>query len=110
MANVYKSPAQLVPTANTLSTLYTVPSNTQVVTSNIHVCNSGSAIATVRIAVRPDGEEIELKHYLFFGLTVSANDTIQLGDGITMDASDILSVWASTASVSFNLSYAEVTE
>jgi hypothetical protein len=71
MANVYKSPAQLVPAANTLSTLYTVPSNTQVVTSNIHVCNSGSSIATVRIAVRPNGEAIAPKHYLFFGLTKS---------------------------------------
>ena len=110
MANTYKSPAQLVPTAQTLTTLYTVPVLTQTVTSNIHVCNFGNTSASVRIAVRPNGATISNEHYLFYGLMVSAFDTIQLGDGITMDAGDIMSVWASSSSVSFNLSYAEVTE
>lgn len=110
MPNTYKSPAQLVPSANTLSTLYTVPSVTQVVVSNIHICNFGSTNANIRIAVSPDGASISNEHYLFYGLTVSANDTIQLGDGITMDSSDVMSVFSTTASVSFNLSYAEITE
>ena len=109
MANTYKSPAQSVPAAQTLSTLYTVPSATQTVVSNIHICNFGATSASVRIAVRPDGASIADQHYLFYGLTVTAYDTIELGHGITMDASDVLSIWASTASVSFNLSYAEVT-
>jgi len=110
MPNTYKSPAQLVPTAQTLSTLYTVPSDTQTVVSNIHACNFGSTTASIRVAVRPNGASIADQHYLFFGLTITANDTIEFGHGITMDATDVLSVWASTASVSFNLSYAEVTE
>jgi hypothetical protein len=110
MPNTYKSPAQLVPTAQTLTTLYTVPADTQTVTSNIHVCNFGGTSASVRIAVRPNGESILNKHYLFFGLMISPFDTVQLGDGITMDALDVMSIWSSTASVSFNLSYAEVTE
>ena len=110
MANTYKSPAQLVPTAQTLTTLYTVPALTQTVTSNIHVCNFGDTSASIRIAVRPNDAAISNQHYLFYGLTISAFDTVQLGDGITMDAADVMSVWASTASVSFNLSYAEVTE
>ena len=110
MPNTYKSPAQLVPTAQTLTTLYTVPADTQTVTSNIHVCNFGGTTASIRVAVRPDGASIADQHYLFFGLTITANDTIEFGHGITMDASDVLSVLASTASVSFNLSYAEVTE
>lgn len=110
MANTYKSPAQLVPLADTLTTLYTVPADTQTVTSNIHVCNFGGTSASVRIAVRPDGASITNSHYLFYGLMIAPFDTIQLGDGITMDGSDVMSVWASTASVSFNLSYAEVTE
>ena len=110
MANTYKKPAQLVPIAETLTTLYTEPSDTQTVTSNIHVCNFGSTSASVRIAVQPNGSSISNEHYLFYWLTITPNDTIQLGDGITMDATDVMSVWASTASVSFNLSYAEVTE
>lgn len=109
MPNSYKSPAQLVPTAQTLSTLYTVPSATETVVSNIHACNFGSTTASIRIAVRPDGASISNEHYLFYGLTITANDTVEFGHGITMNASDVLSVWASTASVSFNLSYGEVT-
>jgi hypothetical protein len=110
MPNTYKSPAQLEPAANTLSTLYTVPSNTQAVVSNIHACNMGGTSASIRVAVRPDGASISDIHYLFFGLTITANDTIEFGHGVTMDATDVLSVWSSSGSVVFNLSYAEITE
>jgi len=109
MANVYKSPAQLKPLANTLEDLYTVPAGTQVVVSNIHICNLDSLEGTVRIAVRPDGATLEDKHYLFYELTLAGNDTVQLGDGITMDAGDIISVWSSNGETTFNMSYAEVT-
>ena len=109
MATTYKSPAQLEPAAQTLSTLYTVPSATQAVISNIHACNLGGTSASIRVAVRPDGTSIADQHYLFFGLMITANDTVEFGHGITMDASDVLSVWSSSGSVSFNLSYAEVT-
>jgi hypothetical protein len=109
MANTYKSPAQLEPGATTLSTLYTVPSDTQTVISNIHACNLGSTTASIRVAVRPSGASIEDKHYLFYGLTITSYDTVEFGHGITMSATDVLSVWSSTGSVAFNLSYAEVT-
>jgi hypothetical protein len=109
MATTYKSPAQLEPAAQTLSTLYTVPSATQAVISNIHACNLGGTSASIRVAVRPDGTSIADQHYLFFGLMITAYDTVEFGHGITMDASDVLSVWSSSGSVSFNLSYAEVT-
>jgi hypothetical protein len=109
MPNIYKSPAQVIPVAETLTNLYSVPSNTQAVISNIHVCNLGTTSASIRIAVRPLGAQIANQHYLFYGLTVTAYDTIELGHGITMGASDILSVHASSGNVSFTLSYAEVT-
>jgi hypothetical protein len=110
MATTYKSPAQLEPAANTLSTLYTVPSSTQAVISNIHACNQGTTSASIRVAVRPNGASIADQHYLFFGLTISPFDTIEFGHGITMDSLDVMSVLSSSGSVSFNLSYAEVTE
>jgi hypothetical protein len=110
MPNNYKTPAQLVPPANTLSTLYTVPGETQVVISNIHACNFGNTTSSLRIAIRPNGSSIENSHYLFFGLNVAANDTIEFGHGITMDDSDVISVFSSSGSVSFNMSYSEITE
>lgn len=109
MATTYKSPAQLEPAAQTLSTLYTVPADTQAVISNIHACNLGGTSASIRVAVRPDGASIADQHYLFFGLMITAFDTVEFGHGITMDSADVLSVWSSSGSVSFNLSYAEVT-
>lgn len=109
MPNTYKSPAQLEPAANTLSTLYTVPSATQTVVSSIHACNTGGTSASIRVAVRPDGASISDIHYLYYGLMIGANDTVEFGHGITMDSTDVLSVWSSSGSVVFNLSYAEVT-
>jgi hypothetical protein len=48
------------------------------------------------------------KNYIVFGLTITGNDTIQLADGVTLGATDVLSVWSSSGNVAFTLSYAEV--
>jgi ATP-dependent protease ClpP protease subunit len=108
MANVYKSPAQLKPLADTLEDLYTVPSGTQTIVSNIHVCNLDSLQTDIRIAIRPAGAEISDEHYVFHDLTIAAKDTVQLGDGLTMGAADVISVYSVNGEVVFNMSYAEV--
>ena len=58
MATNYKVLGQSAPSATTDTTLYTVPASTQAVVSTVSVCNRGSAAATFRIAVRPDGASI----------------------------------------------------
>jgi glucose-6-phosphate dehydrogenase assembly protein OpcA len=97
-----KSASYLLPAANTLSTLYTVPSSTQAVVSTINVCNTASADATYRIAIVPNGVSITNANYIVFNATISGNETIAFTQGITMGAQDVLSVFASTASVAFN--------
>ncbi len=109
MANTYKSPVQVQPAANTLTTLYTVPSATHSIFSAINVCNSASTDATFRIAFRPNGEAIDPKHYIIFDATIAGNDTYMINQGMSMDTTDVLSVYASSASVSFTGFYAEVT-
>ena len=109
MANNYKSPIQVKPSANTLTTLYTVPASTQAIFSAINICNTASTDATFRIAFRPDGEEIDPKHYIIFDATIAGNDTYMINQGMSMGAADVLSVRASTASVCFVGFYAEVT-
>jgi hypothetical protein len=109
MANTYKSPVQVQPTANTLTTLYTVPSATQAVFSAINVCNTASTDATFRIAFRPDGESISEKHYIIYDATIAGNDTYMINQGMSMDATDILSVYTSASTVCFTGFYAEVT-
>ena len=109
MATNYKSPVQVQPLANTLTTLYTVPASTETIFSAINVCNTASADATFAIAFRPNGEAINPKHYILFNATIAGNDTYLINQGMSMDATDVLSVTASSASVSFTGFYAEVT-
>jgi hypothetical protein len=109
MATSYKSPVQVEPAANTLTTLYTVPSGTEAIFSAINVCNTASSDATFRIAFRPGGAAIEDKHHIIYDATISGNDTYMINQGMSMSATDVLSVRASTASVCFVGFYAEVT-
>ena len=109
MPNNYKSPVQVEPAANTLTTLYTVPAGTQAIFSAINVCNTASTDATFRIAFRPSGAAIEDKHHIIYDATISGNDTYMINQGMSMGATDVLSVRASTASVCFVGFYAEVT-
>lgn len=109
MANNYKSPVQVEPAANTYTTLYTVPANTQAIFSAINVCNTASADATFRIAFRPGGAALEDKNHIIYDATIAGNDTYMINQGMSMGAADILSVRASTASVCFIGFYAEVT-
>ena len=97
-----KSASYLLPAANTLSTLYTVPSSKQAVVSTINVCNTASADATYRIAIVPNGVSITNANYIVFNATISGNETIAFTQGITMDSGDLLRVFASSASVAFN--------
>jgi hypothetical protein len=97
-----KSASYLLPAANTLSTLYTVPSSTQAVVSTINVCNTASADATYRIAIVPNGVSITNANYIVFNATIAGNETVAFTQGITMDSGDLLRVFASSASVAFN--------
>lgn len=97
-----KSPSYVLPSANTLTTLYTVPVSTQAVISTINVCNTASTDATYRIAVVPNGVSITNANYIVYNATVAGNETVSFTQGITMGAQDVLSVYASTASVAFN--------
>jgi hypothetical protein len=94
MATAYKVLGQSNPAATTATALYTVPAATEAVVSTIVICNQDAADATFRISVRPDGAALVAKHYLAFDVT---------------DATDVLEVYASTTTVSFNAFGSEIT-
>jgi hypothetical protein len=108
MPKSYKVLGQVNPTATTASTAYTVPSSTNTIVSTISVCNYGSSTASYRIAIRPNAETLAMKHYIAYDSSVPANDTINLTIGLTIDAADVITVYASSASVSFNLFGSEI--
>ena len=103
MATTYKVLGQLNPAATTATTLYTVPAASSAVVSTISVCNQASSAATYRIAVRPAGATLDPKHYIVYGATVPASDSVWLTGGITLAATDVVTVYASSANLSFNI-------
>jgi len=108
MATTYKVLGQSNPAATTLTTLYTVPAATATVVSSISVANLTATAATFRIAIRPAGATITNSHYLGFVITVGASDTTIITVGVTMAATDVLSVYGSTANLVFQAFGSEV--
>jgi hypothetical protein len=109
MATTYKVLGQVAPSATTDTDLYTVPSATTAVTSTVNICNQDSVSATFRLAVRPAGATIAQEHYLAYDTVIAANDSIALTLGITLAATDVVTVYASTGNFSFNLFGSEIT-
>lgn len=108
MPTTYKVLGQLNPAATTSATLYTVPSATEAVISTIAVANIAATSATYRIAVRPDGEALANKHYFAYDVTLGASDTTLITAGITMNASDVVTVYASNANLAFSVFGTEI--
>lgn len=108
MAITYKVLGQVSPSINTDTTLYTVPSATSTVCSTLVVCNRSASGIAFRIAVRPAGATLSAEHYISYDSNVNANDSITLTIGITLAATDVITVRASSASVSFNLFGSEI--
>jgi glucose-6-phosphate dehydrogenase assembly protein OpcA len=109
MATVYKVLGQSAPSATTATTLYTVPSATSTVVSTLVVANRAATAATYRIAIRPAGATISNEHYIAYDVAVGANDSTTLTIGITLAATDVITVYASTANLSFNAFGSEIT-
>ena len=103
MASVYKVLAQAAPSATTESTLYTVPAGYSAVVSTIAIANQAGSSGTYRIAVRPAADaSTTQKHWIVYGATVAASDSIMLTLGITLAAGDLVRVYASSADMSFS--------
>lgn len=108
MPAAYRVLGQSNPAATTLTTLYTVPSATSAVVSSITVCNLGPS-TTYRIAVRPAGASIANSHYIVYDASLNAGDSVFLTLGLTLAATDVVSVFAGTANVAFQLHGSEIT-
>jgi glucose-6-phosphate dehydrogenase assembly protein OpcA len=108
MPNVYKVLAQSNPAATTATSLYTVPSSTSTVVSTITVCNQAASSGTFRIAIRPAGATLAAQHYVAYDVVIAANDTTALTLGLTLATTDIVTVYASAATMSFNAYGSEI--
>ena len=108
MPTTYKVLGQSNPSATTATTLYTVPSSTSTVVSTVTVCNQAGSSASYRIAVRPAGATLAAQHYLAYDIAIAANDTTALTLGITLATTDVVTVYASSATLSFSAFGSEI--
>jgi hypothetical protein len=108
MPTTYKVLGQVNPAATTATAVYTVPSATQAVVSTISVCNLAGTAATFRIAVRPAGATLANTHYIVYGATLPASDATFFTLGLTLAATDVVTVFASSADLVFNAFGSEI--
>lgn len=108
MPTTYKVLGQVLPAANTLTSLYTVPAATSAVGSTLVVANNGPSTTTFRIAIRPAGEEINQKHYIAYDVSIPTLDSLAITLGITLATTDVVSVESYSGLVSFNLFGSEI--
>lgn len=109
MATTYKVLGQSAPTAATATSLYTVPSATEAIISTINVVNTHASTADViRIAVRPNGATIASEHYIVYSLSLAASSTFTYTGGITVDATDVITIYSTNGTSSFSAFGSEI--
>jgi glucose-6-phosphate dehydrogenase assembly protein OpcA len=89
------------PSATTATTLYTVPAAKEAVVSTLVIANLSATAATYRIAIRPAGATLANSQYIAYDITVGASDSTALTLGITLATTDVITVYASTANLTF---------
>lgn len=102
MADTYKVLSQTNPSATTLTDSYTVPASTEAVVSSITVANRSTA-TSFRISVAVAGAADSNEQYIAYDVAIAANETISFTLGITLAATDVVRVYATLATLSFNV-------
>jgi hypothetical protein len=108
MASTYKVLGQAAPAATTATTLYTAPAATSAVVSTLAIANRGAS-TTFRVAIRPAGEALADQHYVVYDGQLGQYESAFLTLGISLAPTDVVTVYAGTATVSFSLFGAEIT-
>ena len=108
--NTYPVLGQRNPAAATLEDLFTVTAPVNyVIGSSLVVCNRSATPTKFRIAVRPAGAAISDEMYLYYDTPISGNNTFETTIGMTLAVTDVVSVYALDATLSFNAFGQEIT-
>jgi len=108
MTTVYKVLGQSNPTANTVTTLYTVPAANSAVVSSIAICNQHTGNSTVSVAICVANAAVGISNYMVKDATIVSNDTIFLTLGVTLAATDTIRINSTTANIGFSAFGSEV--
>lgn len=108
MAETRKTLGQEALPATTLTDVYTVPGATSAVVSSISVCNRAASDTTFRLSVAQAGAADATEQYLYYDVTLPANDTFVATIGVTLAATDVVRAYAVSANVSVNVFGVEI--
>jgi glucose-6-phosphate dehydrogenase assembly protein OpcA len=108
MATTYKVLGQSNPAATTNTDIYTVPASTSTIISTIVVANLTGTAATFNLAIRKAGAAISNAAYIAYQVTVGASDSTTLTLGLTLATTDVVTAYASTANLAFNIFGSEI--
>lgn len=108
MATTYKVLAQSAPAATTNTDIYTVGAGKSAVISTIVICNRTSSAASFRIAIRPAGATLASQHYIAYDVAVAGSDSTTLTLGLTLAATDVVTVYCSTSTQSVSIFGSEI--
>lgn len=100
MAKLYGILGQSAPSATTLTDAYTVP-EARHATVRVLVCNRSTA-DTFRIAASPGGAAIDDAHYVAYGQTIDANDSVS-SVAFTVTQDDVVRVYSTNGALSFSV-------
>lgn len=109
MAENYQNLGQSNPSATTLTDLYTVPALTSTVVSTISVCNRSATPTSFRLSQALAGAADSLEQYVAYDVPIGANETIWFTGGLTMATTDVLRVYATLATLTFQAWGTEIT-
>jgi hypothetical protein len=109
MATAYSVLGQSAPAAATATTLYTVPATTEAVCSTLAICNTSAVATSFRVAVRPAGATLATEHYTYYDVVIPGNETFAATFGITLATTDVVTVYATLATLTFSLFGSEIT-
>lgn len=97
MATTYKVLGQTAPADTNNTDLYTVPAATSAVVSTLMVSNTTATNATCRIFIRVGGAAAAASNAIIYDGTINSNDFTAITVGITLAATDVITVQTDTA-------------
>lgn len=109
MADSFKVLSQTKPSATTLTDAYTVPAATSTTVSSIIVTNQSGTATSFRISVAVAGAADTAKQYMYYDAAIDGNDTFVATLGITLATTDVIRVYNTLATLSFNVFGVEIT-
>lgn len=109
MPIAYKILGQAHPAGTSETDVYTVPASTETIVSTLTITNVTGSSANARVWARINGASTAHVNAILFDVPIAANSVAAFTLGLTLDASDVLTVRSSTGnSLTFQVFGSEI--